>query len=126
MANTVQVRYRSYLPGAGFDSNGNAKQGKQEVRGVITVTNYIQGGEDLTPADVNLTNIDYIELVLQEPFEGNQSDKTVREIGYSVSAQQFYINTVIQAGDRVELGNTVNPVVMFNAFGDSVEAPELL
>ncbi len=110
----------------GFDSNGNAKQGKQEVRGVITVTNYIQGGEDLTPADVNLTNIDYIELVLTEPFLGNQPDHDGRTIGYSVSAQEFYINLVTQVGQKSELVNTFDPVVMFNAFGDSVEAPELL
>ena len=126
MSNTVSIRYRSFLPGAGFDSNGVAKQGKQEVRGVITVTNYARGGEALAPADVGLNRIDYIDLQLEEPFEGADSDSTGREIGYSRSAQQFYINTVDGAGTKGKLVATSDPVVMFNAFGDSAHDVELL
>lgn len=126
MSNTVQVRYRSFLPGSGFDSGGNPKQGKQEVRGQVTVTDYTLGGESLKPSDLGLTTIDYIDLVLQEPFEGNQPDKTGREIGYSFSSQEFYITTVDKSGTKAELVTSADPVVVFNAFGDSAHDVELL
>jgi hypothetical protein len=120
MGNTVQQRFHRPLPGGGVDVNGNPKQGKVEVRGKITVTNYAHGGEDLTPADLGLVTIDWIDLKCDEPIGGNDGGQ-VREAHWSASAQQFY---VLQ--DNVQIAATADPVLSYNAFGDTVRDAELL
>ena len=119
MSNTVQIRFRSFLPGSGFDSGGNPKQGKQEVRGKITVTNYSHGGESLAPADIGLTTIDYIDIKYDNAVGGNDGSQP-RLVHYSHVDQQFY---VLEAG--VQIAATRDPVLSFSAFGDSAHDVEL-
>lgn len=126
MANTVQIRFRSFLPGAGHDSGGSPKQGKQEVHGRITVTNYNRGGEGLTPADVGLTTIDHLDLQLVDPLTGPDPGQGARQVYYSGAAQEFYITVTTQAGVPTELAGTADPVLSFHAKGDSAHDVELL
>lgn len=120
MANTVAERFHRPLPGGGRDANGNPKQGKVEVRGKITVTDYDHGGESLTPADLGLTTIDWIDIKPDEPVGGNDGGQ-VREVHYSFSQQQFYV-----LEDDVQIAATADPVLSYNAFGDTVRDAELL
>ena len=126
MAKTVQVRFRSFLPGSGFNSGGSPVQGKQEVHGQITVTNYSRGGEGLTPADVGLTTIDHLDLQLSEPLTGPDPGQGSRQVYYSNSAQEFYITVTSQAGVPAEIAGTADPVLTFHAKGDSAQDVELL
>lgn len=126
MANQVTVRFRSYLPGSGWDSAGSAKQGKQEVRGIITVTDYVRNGEDLVPVDLGLTTIDHLDLVLQEPLTSNDPSEQWRKVDYSYSAAQFYVVEIGQTGVALNIGATKDPVITFSAFGDSSHDVELL
>lgn len=126
MSNTVAIRFRSFLPGSGFDSSGNPKQGKQEVRGRITVTNYVRTGESLTPQDIGLTTIDHLHLELTEPFQSQDPGDEMRIVGYTYADQQFYICQVGSAGDRSNAAATIDPVLTFSAIGDSAHDVELL
>lgn len=121
MSTDVKIRFRSFLPGAGHDSSGNARQGKTNVRGVIEVTNYTRGGETLTPADLGLSTIDDLVLTHREPVSSPDPAAGVRRVVYSYSAQQFYI-----IRDTVEEAATADPVISFDAFGDSSHDVELL
>lgn len=124
MANDVKIRFRSFLPGSGVDSGGNNKQGKTNVRGRIEVTSYSRGGESLTPADVGLTRIDDLTLTLEEPISGSDPAESRRSVGYSRSAQEFYINTGGPTEGELAAGTAVN--LSFDAFGDSAHDIELL
>ena len=73
----VKVRFRSFLPGAGYDVNGQAKQGKTNVRGVITTT-YLRGGVTLQPTDVGLDVIDTLALTLEEPIASSDPGRQRR------------------------------------------------
>ena len=126
MANTVAIRFRSFLPGAGRNSGGSPVQGKQEVHGRITVTNYDRGGESLTPADVGLTIIDHLDLQLIDPLTGTDPGQGSRQVYYSGSAQEFYITVTSQAGVPSEIAGTADPVLSFHAKGDSAHDVELL
>ncbi len=120
MSNTVAVRYRSYLPGSGFDSNGSPKQGKEESFGVITVTSAVQG-ESLPPSKLGLTTIDYIDLKVQAPVGGGTGSQP-REAHYDYTSQEFYLLT---DNDAVELKGD-NVTLRFHAFGDSIRGTEFL
>lgn len=126
MSNTIQVRFKTFLPGSGFDSGGNPRQGKQEVAGRITVTNYSRGGESLTPADLGLTTIDHLDLQLVDPLTGTDPGQGSRQVYYSGSAQEFYITVTSQAGVPSELVGTSDPILSFHARGDSSHDVELL
>ena len=119
MANNVKTRFHRPLPGGGRDSNGNPKQGKVEVRGVISVTTYDRGGESLTPADLGLTSIDWIDLKHEEAAGAKEGAES-REVPYSFSAQEFYIR------EGSGPANAGSHEVRFNAFGDTVRDAELL
>jgi hypothetical protein len=119
MSNTVQTRFTRPLPGGGYDSGGNPKQGKVEVRGKITVTNYSHGGEDLVPADLGLRTIDWLDLKVDEAIGGADGGQQ-RVAHWSSSAQQFYV-----LEDSVQIAATRDPVLSFNAFGDSAHDVEL-
>lgn len=119
MSNTVQVRFTSFLPGSGFNSAGNPKQGKTRVVGKITVTNYSHGGEDLTPSDVGLTVIDYIDIKVDEAVGGNDGGQS-RLVHYATSSQQFYV-----LEDSVQVGSGTDPVLSFVAEGDSAGDVEI-
>lgn len=120
MSNTVKQRFHRSLPGGGRDSNGNPTQGKVEVRGKVDVTSSEGGGEDLTPSDLGLENIDWIDLKVDEGI-GAASGAKPRTAHYVVSAQQFYILEDNSAA--LTSGNTYT--LSYNAFGDTARAPEL-
>lgn len=121
MSNVVKIRFRSFLPGSGKNASGSDKQGKTNTRGVIEVTNYSRGGESLTPQDVGLTAIDDIVLTHREPASGPDPAEGTRRVIYSHSQQQFYI-----VKGLVEEAATADPVITFDAFGDSAHDVELL
>lgn len=119
MSNTVEIRHRSYLPGVGFDGNGQPSSRKQMVNGRINVTSFT-AGESLTAADVGLTTIDSIQMDVTEGMGGASGEE--RRVRYSLSAQEFYIT---QSGSTSgTVGN--NYTVAFTAFGDSALAPQLV
>ena len=126
MAKTVQIRWRSYLPGAGFDASGNPKQGKQEVHGRVTVTSYTKGGESLKPSDLGLTAIDHLNLQLVEPIRNEDPGQNSRRVDYSHSAQQFYVVNVGTSGTTSEAAGASTPNLTFEAVGDSAHDVELL
>ena len=121
MATDVKIRFRSFLPGSGYNSSGNPRQGKTNIRGRIECTSYTKGGESLTPTDLGLTTIDDLTLTLEEPLTGNDPAQAVRTVYYSRSAQQFYV-----AVDNVELTGATNLNLTFDAFGDSAHDVEQL
>lgn len=119
MSNSVKIRSKTYLPGAGVDAQGNPSQTKQRVVGKINVTNYSHGGETLRPRDVNLRVIDYIDLKVDEAVGGNDGGQQ-RLAHWSRSAEQFYVLV-----DGVQVAATADPVISFVAEGDSVDGVEL-
>ena len=130
MAQNVFVKYRQFLPGAGHNRSGVAKQGKTNLRGRIEVSSYTRGGESLTPADLGLTFIDDLTLTLEEPFMSSDPGENRRQVGYSRSAAQFYClktRTGDEAGedysDELAGGTALN--LTFDAFGDSAHDVEL-
>ena len=126
MANKVKILFRGALPGSGFSVAGVSKQGKQEVRGRITVTDYDKEGERLWPSDVGLTTIDYIRLTLIEPLTSSDPSEQWRKVDYSFANQQFYVVEVGQTGVALSLAADKDPVLSFSAFGDSSHDVELL
>lgn len=127
MASDVKIRFRSFLPGAGHDGSGNAKQGKSNVRGEINVTSYARGGETLTPQDVGLTTIDDIVLTPKEAAGGANPAQGARRALYSHAAQQFYVLENVNAtGVENEAASAAAINIRFDAFGDSAHDVELL
>ena len=124
MSNSVRIRRRSSLPGAGFDIAGNPSQNKQQVVGKIVVTDYTRGGETLRPRDLGLENFDHLHLSLDEG-QGGASGQ-VRTVVYAAAAQQFYVLIEGAGGEFDQEAATADPVVSFIAEGDAVSRPELL
>ncbi len=131
MANDVKIRFRSFLPGAGFDSSGSAKQGKTRVVGEIDVTAYSGGdGEPLNPVDVGLTVIDHINLRVADENSGALSAAAgggmapMRDVSYTKSTGHFYLFTVNSDGQIGVLSNATESLE-FDAFGDSAHDVEL-
>ena len=123
MSNTVAVRYRSYLPGSGFDSNGSPKQGKEESVGVITVTS-AQAGESLPPSKLGLTTIDFISLQVQQAVGGGSGQP--RTALYDYTSQEFYLFEDTGAGENTNALRGDSVTVRFHAFGDSIRGTEFL
>lgn len=119
MSNVVKPRFHRPLPGGGRDSNGNPVQGKVEVRGVIEVSSATQG-ESLTPADLGLSTIDWIDLSPEAPVRSASGAGETLCL-YDYGAQEFY--TLEDGDSTAPTGQTFN--VRYNAFGDSARAPEL-
>lgn len=127
MANDVRIRFKSFLPGAGFDSSGGAKQGKTRVVGTITVTSYTGGsGEPLSARDLGLSTIDAISLRVREQIGGEVANNVdLREVAYSLSAARFYVFTSDTAGARTGLASAGTETLEFDVFGDSASDVEL-
>ena len=119
MARTIKTRVRSALPGAGFDSSGNAKQGKRRVTGEISVTSYTSAGESLTAADLGLSAIDFITLKHENEAGAPEGDQ-VRLVLYNRTTSDFYI---VQSGNPTAGGAT--NTVYFDATGDALDGIEL-
>ena len=93
MAIDVKTRFKSFLPGAGFDSAGGPKQGKTRVVGEIDVTSYSgQEGEPLKAIDLGLTTIDSITLRVGDETGSDQTTSLrSRGVVYSKSTGHFYL-----------------------------------
>lgn len=124
MARTIATRFRSSLPGSGFDSAGNAKQGKRRVVGAISVTSYAAVGEALTAADLGLSTIDYISLKHTEESSGpnGQGGRFVR---YSSATSDFYIVQEAGITGKTDIATGTTHAIRFDAIGDSADDVEL-
>lgn len=126
MAKNVNFRFRSFLPGAGFDSTGAPKQGKTRVVGVINVTSYSgEGGEPCSARDLGLSNIDAINVRVADEHQGD-STGILRLVSYTKSTGHFYLYTQVAAGDRTQVAAAATETVEFDALGDSAQDVELL
>ena len=125
MANDVRVRFKSFLPGAGLDSAGGAKQGKTRVVGTVTVTSYNgESGEPLGAVDVGLSTVDSITLRVREEY--NTGSGTVRTAPYSLSTGQFYLQTTaMTTGVISKVATAATETLEFVAEGDSANDVEL-
>jgi hypothetical protein len=125
MANDVKIRFRDYLPGAGVDAAGGAKQGKTRVVGHINVTDYERGGEPLTAIELGVTAIDCLHLRVREEAKG--PDAHVRRgVVYSASAEQFYLFDISRVGLTEHYADEDTETLEFDVFGDSAHDVELL
>ena len=128
MARTIKRRAKQHLPGGGFDANGSPKQGKAQVWGKITVSNYKHGGESLAPVDLGLRTIEWLDLKFEEAIGGN-SGGNQRSAYWSASAQQFYCleaSGSVAGGPMREISATSSPVLLFTACGDDQAEVELV
>jgi hypothetical protein len=125
MAKSVAVRFKDRHAHGGHDSSGNAKQGKQDVRGVITVTSYSRGGESLTPIDLGLATIDHLDLRVVEPVRSANPVQGRRDVVYSDAAEQFYLLAATAAGGWDEAASAVAVSLSFSACGDAADDVEL-
>ena len=130
-AHDVKIRFRSYLPGAGFDSSGNPKQGKTRVVGEIDVTAYSGGdGDQLSARDLGLTVIDSIHLRVADENTGAMSDTAasgvapLRGVSYTKSTGHFYLFRIDSDG-VLQVVDNATETLEFDAFGDSAADVEL-
>jgi len=133
MAKSVSFRYRSFLPGAGFDSSGSPKQGKTRVVGVITVSSYSGGdGEPLSANDLGLSAIDAINIRVSDGNTGAMSAAAaggiapIRQVTYTKSTGHFYLFNIDADGLLTPIASAATETVEFDAFGDSAMDVELL
>ncbi len=119
MSRTIQTRFKSALPGSGFDSSGSARQGKRRVVGQISVTSYGNVGESLTPADLGLSTIDFISIRHENQAAGKEG-REARVVLYNATTQDFYITTGLGVG-----APTATHTLQYDAIGDALDAPEL-
>ena len=125
MAKSVKPRFRRYLPGGGFDSNGSQVQGKTQIVGLVDVTSYTGGsGEPLTPRDLGLTAIDSLTLRPVNEVPGGDG-KHKREAVYATDTETFYLINVDAAGDRTHEAVAAAIEVEFDVTGDSAHDVEL-
>ena len=124
MANDVRVRFKSHLPGGGFDSSGGAKQGKTRVVGSVTVTSYVQHGENLSAIDLGLTTIDAISLRVSDST-GDVEGQSRRDVNYDKSVGQFYLSNRNRAGASAAYLAAATETLEFDALGDSAGDVEL-
>ena len=125
MAKSVAVRFRNRHAAGGFDSAGTAKQGKVDVRGVVTVTSYSRGGESLTPIDLGLSAIDHLDLRVVEPVRSANPVQGRRDVVYSDAAEEFYLLAATAAGGWNEAAAATAVSLSFSACGDGAEHIEL-
>ena len=123
MAKTVATRFRSSLPGSGFDSSGAAKQGKRRVVGTISVTSYASGGVSLSAADVGLSTIDFISIKHESEAAGTEG-RGGREVRYNYGTADFYIVQEIGAVPAQPATGATH-ALRFDAQGDSADDVEL-
>jgi hypothetical protein len=123
MAYDVYTRFKSFLPGGGYDSSGRPVQGKSNFRGVIKVTSYTRGGETLRPQDLGLEAIDDLTLTLVEPLTGPNPSQQARSVRYATGSQQFYVS---RDAENVEVTGAAAFDIYFDAFGDAAHNAEML
>lgn len=124
MASDVKIRFRKFLPGAGYSSAGAAKQGKTRIVGQISVTSYTSGGEALAPVDVGLTTIDAISLRVSDEVASDGAQFR-RVVLYNQTNDLFYLAYVQEDGVVDEYADAATETVEFIAEGDSAHDVEL-
>jgi hypothetical protein len=122
MAKSVRETFRQYLPGAGKDTLGNPKQGKTRVVGEINVTSYTSGGEALTPRELGLTRIDWMNLRVRNEPSG---DQTRRQAAYSQVDDVFYLYELSKTGAPDQYSSAATELLEYSAEGDSAYDVEL-
>ena len=127
MANDVKIRFRSFLPGGGFNSAGNAVQGKTRVVGLIDVTSYSgEEGEPLSPTDLGLSAIDSITLRVSDGISSGVPAGNIRGVSYVQSTDHFYLYTTASSTGVVSpVATAGTETVEFDASGDSAHDVEL-
>lgn len=126
MANDVKIRFKSYLPGGGFDSSGGAKQGKTKVVGIIDVTSYDgEEGEAFGAMDVGLTTIDALQIRVRDQMDGSFPGAKQRDVLYSQSTGHFYLLTRVATGVALGVQAGQTETLEFVAEGDSAGDVEL-
>lgn len=123
MSNTVAIRRREALPGGGFDSAGQPKQGKRKVTGVITVASYQAGGESFPPAAAGLTAFDYVMIRHNDQAAGTQG-KEPRLVSFCNTTNDFYISQITGTGSVGAATGTAH-TLQFHAEGDATDNVEL-
>lgn len=122
MARVIRVRSRSALPGTGFDSAGNPKQGKRKVVGALAVTSYTNVGESLTPADLGLSVLDFISINHSDQAADSEGGGS-RWVNYNNTSSDFYIMEQVGAAEVAATGTTHS--LVFQAEGDALDGIEL-
>jgi hypothetical protein len=122
MARTVKIRSRAALPGTGFDSAGNPKQGKRKIIGTLAVTSYTDVGESLTPTDLGLVAIDFININHADQA-ANTEGRGSRWVNYQNTTSDFYIMQQIGTAEAAATGST--HTLVFVAEGDALDGIEL-
>jgi hypothetical protein len=119
MAKTVAILGRSYLPGPGFNTSGTPKQGKTQTWGVVTISSYTASGEPLTPNDLGLTAIDFVQ------FNVDKIDGA--DLGHAEgSAVYQYTNQKVSVFEAAADQADTSAVLRFMATGDSARDVESL
>jgi len=124
MAKSVRETFRQYLPGGGKDTLGNPKQGKTRVVGEIEITSYVQSGETLTPRELGLTRMDWVDLRCRDEVLANKA-ATRRYASYNQTDDVFYLYTVASNGNVNEYANAATETIEYSAEGDSAYDVEL-
>lgn len=126
MAHDVKIRFKSFLPGGGYDSSGNPVQGKTRVVGIVDVTSYDgEEGDQFDARSVGLTNIDALTLRVRDQMDGSFPGAKNRDCLYSQSTGHFYLLTRVATGVALGVVAGSTETLEFDAFGDSVADVEL-
>ena len=129
MAKTVQIRSRSWLPDAGYNSSGDPKQGKQRVVANVAVTSYTANGEPFVAKDVGLTTIDNINVTVVSVNDAATGTSATTSLwgDYSYSAGLIRAGIFTYSSGIVTLNTSTQASVWrVEVIGDSAVAPELL
>lgn len=120
MAKTVQILGRTYLPGPGWTTSGVPKQGKTMTWGHVNISSYTAGGEPLTPNDVGLTTVDFLQANVVS-VAGTEIGTVEASAVYQYTSQELVVFEA--AANEVD---TEAAVCRFFAVGDSARDVESL
>lgn len=124
MARNVKILFRHYLPGGGFTTSGQPKQGKTITWGKVDVTSYSASGESLTPNDLGLTTVDSVHFSVIQINGSDVADNVVAGAQWRKTNQTLSIFDNVNTPTEVGAGETVD--VGFIAVGDSARDVEAL
>ncbi len=128
MANSIRITFKSFLPKSGRGLDGSSQQTKQLVIGEVRVSSYSRNGETLTPSNLDLFSIDYINLEVKDAVRS--PGKAPRFAQYQHASSDFYVFDRTHDGTTPDVGVSEiatgqAAVVTFNAFGPARTVPEL-
>jgi len=124
MAKSVKTFKKSRVESGGFNSSGNAQNNKLEVVGELNITAYTAAGEPLTPSDVGLSTIDFIDFDVRSVNDAATVPvaTAIPLAAYDQTGQRVII--IIDHGTDTPVTTGEAAVVRFRAVGDST-TPEL-